>query len=343
MDDPPASDGMEARPAAVARWRRGLAPALGVAALVQPLAALTARWDWRADLLVHFQAPALAVTLAAAVALARRQRWAAAALGVLAVAQVVPLVRYWGTNPIPPDPGAPARLRILVANVLVKNRDHAALIRLIRREAPDVVGLVELSDEWLAALAPLRREYPHGLAAPDGPRGLALWFRRPPRSVDGPERLVPQGWPCLHAVVELAGRPTHLWLVHPSSPLRRRGRFRGFPELEALARRVARTGGSRIVVGDLNTTAASPHFADFLAGTGLRDSRLGFGEQPSWPTWSPYRIAIDHALLSGDLAVAGRRLGPRVGSDHFPLLLEVAPAAARAATKSATQGTKSSP
>jgi endonuclease/exonuclease/phosphatase (EEP) superfamily protein YafD len=314
-----------------------------MAALVHPLAALAARWDWRADLIVHFQAPALAVTLAAAVALSRRHRRAAVALGVLAVYQVMPLARYWGGNPVPPDPRTGERLRILVANVLVENPDHEALVRLIRREDPDVVALVELSDDWLADLASVRRDYPFGVSAPDGARGLALWFRRPPLSADGPERPSPDGWPLLHAVVELGGRPRHLWLVHPSSPLRRWDKYRGFPELDALARRIGRAGGSQVVVGDLNTTAASPHFADFLVLTGLRDSRLGFGPQGSWPSWSPYRIAIDHAFLSADLAAAGRRLGPDIGSDHFPLILEVAPAAASAAAKSATQASQPSP
>src|SRR5262249_38286126 len=82
---------------------------------------------------------------------------------------------------------------------------------------------------------------------------------------------------------------------------------------------------------DLNTTAGSPHFAEFLRVSGLRDSRFGFGPQPSWPTWSPLRLTIDHAFLSADLAVAGRRPGPDIGSDHYPLILDLAPAAETAA------------
>ncbi len=111
-------------------------------------------------------------------------------------------------------------------------------------------------------------------------------------------------------------------MIHPSIPFARKNT----PELAALADRIGRTGVSRIVVGDMNSTEGSPHFADFLRRAGLRDSRLGFGRQPSWPTGWPYRIALDHAFVSDDLAVLERRLGPSIGSDHFPLILDLSPA-----------------
>src|SRR5262249_6462450 len=97
--------------------------------------------------------------------------------------------------------------------------------------------------------------------------------------------------------------------------------------LAALGERARDAGGSRIIIGDLNSTDGSAHFRDLLRVSGLRDSRLGFGRQPSWPTMGFYRIAIDHALVSDDLAVVDRRPGPNVGSDHFPLILDLAPAA----------------
>ncbi|HEX8199542.1 MAG TPA: endonuclease/exonuclease/phosphatase family protein [Isosphaeraceae bacterium] len=312
---------------------------LGIAAVVHPLATLAARWSWRADLLTHFQEPALAVSLLAAGLLAWRRRWAAAGLAVLALFQAGEVYRYAGTNPVAPDPRDPTRLRILMSNVLDDNVGYDLLEAVIRAERPDVVGLVEVSDAWIAGLANVRREFPYRYEFPAGARGLALWFRRPPRSVDPPRIPLPGGNPVLHATLDFAGRRRHLWLVHPPNPLSRRGRSRGRAELAALAGVIGGAGGSAVVVGDLNRTDGSPLFADFLRATGLRDSRLGFGRQPSWPAGGPYRIAIDHAFVTPDLAVVSRHLGPDIGSDHLPLILDIAPASpTNAATQSAQSG-----
>ena len=75
--------------------------ALVAAALAQPAARLVARWDWRADLLTHFQEPALAATLVGVAALARRHRRLALALGTLAAAQAWCLTRVEWPNPVP--------------------------------------------------------------------------------------------------------------------------------------------------------------------------------------------------------------------------------------------------
>jgi endonuclease/exonuclease/phosphatase (EEP) superfamily protein YafD len=308
-------------------WRRfgrvALEAGLVGIALFHPLAALLARLDWRADLVTHFTLPALTVTLIAAAGLLRGHPRLAFGLSCLAIWQAAPLFRYTAPSPVRPDPRAPLRLRVLMANVLAENTRYADVDRLIRRERPDIVGLVEVTPEWLAGLAAIRAKYPYRVEVPDGTTGLALWFREPPMVIDTPVQPLPGASPLIHAEFRFGGRPRHLWLVHPDMPFTRKDR----PEIPALAALIGRTSGSRIVVGDMNTTEGSPWFADFLSTTGLRDSRLGFGRQPSWPSDLPYRIALEHAFLSDDLAVVARRLGPMVGSDHFPLILDLAPAA----------------
>ena len=330
-DAPP---GNRARPDQRRSARDAIGTALAAASLIQPLACLTARLDWRADLLTHFPEPALGVTAAAFLAAARRRRRLAIALALLAIWQAVPLIGDIGPSPVAPAPGSTARVRLLLANVLCDNGRYDLLAGLIRAERPDVVGLVECTPEWIEGLAEVRREFPHRLEAPDHPKGLALWFREPPTTMDPPRSLLVDGWPVLHAAFDFAGRERHIWLVHPSPPQVRKNA----PELEALARDVVEERGSRIVLGDLNSTSGSPHFGDFLAATGLRDSRVGIGRQASWPTWSPYRIAIDHAFVSDDLAVVDRRLGSAIGSDHFPMILDLAPSAGESSrTRSAAQ------
>ncbi len=306
--------------------------------LVHPACVLLSRHSWLADLVSHFREPALAATVLACLVMARGHRRIALALAVLAAFQVPPLLRYGGPNPVRPDPDSPARVRLLLANVLHENDRYDALARLIRRERPDVVGIVEFSEGWRSGLADVREEFPYRIEYPAGARGLALWFRVRPTSLDPPRRPTREGNPYLHATFEFGGRVRHLWLVHPSMPFSRVLKA-GNPEMDGIAADVRDRVGSRVVMGDLNSTDGSAHFHDFLKVSGLRDTRFGFGRQPTWPTDQPYRIGIDHVFVSHDLAVVSRRLGPEIGSDHFPVLIDLAPAAE---TKSAAQSAQDS-
>ena len=165
---------------------RPLGWAFAAASVVQPLATWLARVDWHADLIAHFREPAMVVSLLAAVMMSRIRRPIAIGLGLLLVWQAWGLSLCWWPNPVPPDSGSPTRLRVLVANVLVENEEPDALIALIRRERPDVVGLIEVSSRWLTMLEPVRSEFPYRYEYPfdDDGRGLALWLRREPISVE---------------------------------------------------------------------------------------------------------------------------------------------------------------
>jgi endonuclease/exonuclease/phosphatase (EEP) superfamily protein YafD len=80
------------------------------------------------------------------------------------------------------------------------------------------------------------------------------------------------------------------------------------------------------VVGDLNVTPWSPTFRDLLQAPGLVDTARGRGLRGTWPVCLPgMRIPIDHCLVSGDLQVLDRQVGPGVGSDHFPVMADLQP------------------
>ena len=81
-----------------------------------------------------------------------------------------------------------------------------------------------------------------------------------------------------------------------------------------------------LLCADLNSTPWSPYFTDLLSGTGLLNGRQGFGVLATWNALWPRMAAIpiDHCLVSPNVAVRGLRYGPRVGSDHLPLIMDVA-------------------
>ena len=97
-----------------------------------------------------------------------------------------------------------------------------------------------------------------------------------------------------------------------------------FVEIAALT---APLPNPRLLLGDLNATSWSPHFTDLVRDCRLRDARQGFGVQPTWPRFSGIarllQIPIDHTLVSDDVEVVARRVGPDLGSDHRPVEIEL--------------------
>ncbi len=81
-----------------------------------------------------------------------------------------------------------------------------------------------------------------------------------------------------------------------------------------------------MVVGDFNAARWSHGFRALLDRSGMVDSERGFGFQPTFPAGLPYplRIPIDHLLHGEGLAVTDRVLGPALGSDHLPLVVDLA-------------------
>ena len=111
---------------------------------------------------------------------------------------------------------------------------------------------------------------------------------------------------------------------HPLPPvnpeyLRARNR-----QLDDLARFVSsQESHAKIVMMDMNATPWSYVFKDFLENSGLRDSRRGFGVQPTWPTWMPLLwIPIDHVFVSEGIKIVSRKIGPSLGSDHYPVTVD---------------------
>ncbi len=107
-----------------------------------------------------------------------------------------------------------------------------------------------------------------------------------------------------------------------------------FPVANPYARRT--TAGDRrmvttakraaMVLGDLNTSPWSPSFRDLLKMGRLKDTRVGVGNQASWPAhFGMFGIPIDHFLINDQL-VAHRRHIVRTfrGSDHSAIAIEIA-------------------
>jgi endonuclease/exonuclease/phosphatase (EEP) superfamily protein YafD len=78
-----------------------------------------------------------------------------------------------------------------------------------------------------------------------------------------------------------------------------------------------------IIVGDFNCSSFSQNYNRILKKSDLKDSRIGFGLQPSWPTWAPiFYVTLDHILVSKNINIIDRKTLSGFGSDHLPIVME---------------------
>ena len=106
------------------------------------------------------------------------RRWAALAL-LLAVLQAIQPLSWYLGNGAQVDGGVPCR--ILMANVLTSNTNHAAFLALIEETDPDIVCVQEVGGNWATALKTLEEDYPMHLVVPRGDNfGMAVYSRVSP-------------------------------------------------------------------------------------------------------------------------------------------------------------------
>lgn len=281
---------------------------------------------WLAELLTHFRfqfAVGGLILMIAAIACRRPAVVAAAAL--VFVANSLPLLPY--AMPVAADAHAgEARLRVMAANVRYSNGDYERTLALIAAENPDVVGLLEVTDAWIEGVSGLREHYPYHVVRPDdGAHGLALFSRVPIEELgDSPYREADQ-LTAIRVRADLPVGPVILTLAHliaPTTPKRSRIRNR---QIRTIAGMVAMDRElEHIVIGDLNITPWSPHYAA-LEQAGLTNVARGRGYTATWPAvLGPLGIPIDHVLLSPGLHAQQFRSGASFGSDHLPIVADVA-------------------
>ena len=299
-------------------------PALLLAAV--SLGSFAGRWVWWLDVLANFRAQYV-VGLGVFGLVIAASRWRRTGLAILAMALfnlffVAPL--YVGS---PGEPTAEAAgVRVLNLNLLSNNESYSDVIEYIESLSPDLVFLHEASRPWEVAMdaAGLGYEIIRGRSdqlifgtlvlargeveavsfgfAEGQPRAIALDYQ-------------PDGWPV----------PLKVLSSHPLAPTTAERANLRDAQLEFAANWANDQEGAFFVVGDLNASPWSWPFRRLVSAGGLRNSQIGFGLQPTFPSTSIglLRVPIDHLLHSDALRVRDRRLGAALGSDHFSLIVDL--------------------
>jgi endonuclease/exonuclease/phosphatase (EEP) superfamily protein YafD len=286
------------------------------------VAGLFARWSWILELTTHFRPMYFTFLFFAAFAFLFKRKWRISMLvTIFAFANMLPLVPLYVRSM--PAIGVNARIyRAVQLNVRNSNRDYKTVLDFLRSSQADFVMIEEVDDEWLAQLETLQPYYPYIKGVPSHSYfGMALLSRVP--FSEACERDFAAGVPSIVADFDLDGNKLCLVGTHAPAPMDEElSAVRNY-EFTSMAAFVADQPDLTMIMGDLNCTSWSPYFRDLINESGLRDSRVGFGNEPTWPTkFFPGLIAIDHCLVSDRIIVSSRRVGPYIGSDHYPIIVD---------------------
>lgn len=305
-------------------------------ALVAPSAHLAtgrlARQETRATVLMaEALAPLLAVpTLAAlGVATVTHRRALGVVAGGLALLHLV-----WAApdlqpaRPLPDEVEAAPRLRLFSANLLFTNTDMGGFAAEIVAARPDVLALQELSAVNLARLEDegVLDDFPHRtvFARPDA-FGTAVYSRLP---LEDSEQFRLAGSPMARTTVLVGDHRVRLYNVHARAPFGPGMVHTWIEQLDALREIAEDEKEPLVLAGDFNATSAHRGFRDLL-GARLRDAHQerGRGWATSWPrnlALMPPLALIDHVLVSDAIAVLTVREGMGRGSDHLPVIVDLA-------------------
>lgn len=283
---------------------------------------------WAFDLFAHFRPQYLIAALLLAVffAFARLPLWAAAALAV-AAANTVPIVPLYLQSARAGPPAAASPLRLMSFNVFAFNRDYERMLRYVRRELPDVLVLLEITPEWVPAVRELATQYPYQwINAGDPVTGIAMVSRQRPSDAATLD-LAQHGVPAYLLTFARGGSAVSVLGTHLNWPLGARASAARNAQLDAIARLAKTHAHPLVVIGDLNITPFSSRFTRTLREGALQSCVPGAGFTPTWPArFVPLYIQIDHCLASAGVHAWNFKVGDYLGSDHYPISVEVSPA-----------------
>jgi endonuclease/exonuclease/phosphatase (EEP) superfamily protein YafD len=222
-------------------------------------------------------------------------------------------------------PTGQRQLKLLQFNLNNNNREYAKFEAYVLNLKPDVICLEEYSSGWWDNIAAVKKEYPYQIfKLREDSFGVAI-FSRYPLQRSAIVGLGKAGVPSAFGQIEFNGQPWSFLVTHPLPPLNRQWYTLRNEQYKVMADFIRKEKSNHFVLaGDLNCAPWSAHFMNFLTASNLRDSRLGFGIQPSWPVncWL-LRIPIDHVLTSQNVETKVRRIEQDLGSDHLPVYVEL--------------------
>ena len=279
---------------------------------------------------VQYAATAACMMILLALTGARRLEWILGA--ILLTVNALPIVWQLGIGvSAPAIAREPADLRLMTANLRYGYVDFDALEDFIQEQNPDVISLTEIWGLQPELSKRLAKEFPYRATAGHRGSSAMMVFSRHPFKKRQTHYLPGTA---IYPVVDLdvcpkdqdPSRCFKVVTLHPARP-GPSGQTDERNQVLALAAKAAAdaSNGQVVVMGDLNITQWSPNFSEFIENANLQSRSLHPLEATTWISRFPlFGLSIDHVLPGSAMKVVDRVVGPDIGSDHFPVVADLA-------------------
>lgn len=216
--------------------------------------------------------------------------------------------------------GSGPRLKIVQFNLWAGSRDLEASLAWIRSEDADIVVLQETVGPCRRAPEALARLYPYRSPSAGSPSGAVILSKIAPTDVGlftptAAGRRSAAAWARFgEAETGFTVAGVHLRWPIPAGPQQ--------AQLARLAEALAPfEAGSLILTGDFNSAPWSFTLRRFDRRVGLTRRTRALATWPTRRFALPFPfLAIDHVYAGSDWKTVSVRRGPRLGSDHFPVV-----------------------
>lgn len=250
----------------------------------------------------------------------------AAATLAIQLYHILPWTPLWRVQVQRMELGQESRcFSIMIANVLMTNRQHQPLEQLITRYQPDVIVTLESDHWWQSRLEEaLGNDWSHRVAVPlDNLYGMHLFSRLPLAEAEV-KWLIQDDIPSIHTWLELPeGERVRLHALHPRPPAPNESEESLWRDAELLlvGKKIDQVNVPTLVAGDLNDVAWSRTTRLFSRVSGMLDPRQGRGMFSTFHANYPLlRWPLDHIFVSEHFTLNRIQRLTHIGSDHFPIL-----------------------
>jgi endonuclease/exonuclease/phosphatase (EEP) superfamily protein YafD len=254
-------------------------------------------------------------------------------IGILVVNGVYLLALIWNYTPLASKQMKKSSndnldsIKIFIANVLQDNRNSDLCTTAIKRYDPDIILLVETDEQWKQDLESCLDGYPYRVLQPQSDTYGMLLFSRLEIVDHSVRHLVEPEIPSITADIKTeSGKEFRMYCLHPKPPVPGESETSTERDAEILivGKEAKNCKRPVIVAGDLNDVAWSYTTNLFLKVSELLDPRIGRGFFSTFhANYWLLRWPLDHVFCSSHFYLNKLKRLPSIGSDHFPIFIEV--------------------